>query len=403
MPRIGRLVVMVFASCALLAEAAVARAVPGCPFCGPTEPPFSHRLEKCDAAIQVKWVSLVGDETTMTAITTFEVVEVLRGKAQDFKSGSRVTIPFARNGQPGDLFLLFREPGEDEPAWTDPVEVTELRYEYIRQAPSPETPNRLTFFLKFLELADDEIAADAFAEFSRAEYKDVAALAPKLPREKLRTWLASKDLKLQVRLGLYGMLLGLAGDDTDAAFLEQLIMTRPDPERPRFGIDGMMAGYILLQRERGLNKLLDAKFNDPLAEDDLLPIRNALVFIWDYARDRVPGEALPAAMRRFLDRSQFAASVLPDLARWKDWSVLDRLTAAYGKAPFDSELTKQDIVKFALVCEKDGLKQDPNAPPVPPPASALKAREFLKGLDPEFVRGVERTLGGINRPLSNSR
>ncbi len=403
MPRIWRFALMVFAGGLLLADGAVARAVPGCPFCGPTEPPFSHRLAKCDAALQVKWVSLVGDETTMTAVTTFEVVEVVRGKAQDFKPGSRVTISFARDGQPGDLFLLFREQGEDEPTWTDPVEVTEGRYGYIRQAPSPETSNRLAFFLKFLEVADDEIAADAFAEFSRAEYKDVAALAPKLPRDKLRTWLASKDLKLQVRLGLYGMLLGLSGDDSDAAFLESLIMARPDPEQPRFGIDGMMAGYILLQRERGLNKLLDAKFNDPLAEDDLLPIRNALVFIWDYARDRVPAETLPAAMRRFLDRPRFAASVLPDLARWKDWSVLDRLTASYGKPPFDSDLSKQDIVKFALVCEKDGLKQDPNAPPVPPPASALKARAFLNGLDPEFVRGVERSLGGLARPLGNSK
>ena len=403
MPRIWRLVFMVLAGGLLLADGAVARAVPGCPFCGPTEPPFSHRLAKCDAALQVKWVSLVGDETTMTAVTTFEVVEVLRGKAEDFKPGSRVTIPFARDGQPGDLFLLFREPGEDEPTWTEPVEVTEGRYGYIRQAPYPETSNRLVFFLKFLEVADEEIAADAFAEFSRAEYKDVAVLAPKLPREKLRTWLASKDLKRQVRLGLYGMLLGLSGDDSDAAFLESLIMARPDPEQPRFGIDGMMAGYILLQRERGLNKLLDAKFNDPLAEDDLLPIRNALVFIWDYARDRVPAEALPAAMRRFLDRPRFAASVLPDLARWKDWSVLDRLTTSYGKPPFDSDLSKQDIVKFALVCEKDGLKQAPNSPPVPPPASALKARAFLNGLDPEFVRGVERSLGGLTRPLSNSK
>lgn len=396
MPRIRQVLLMAFA-CVALAAGREARAVPGCPFCGPTEPPFSQRLAECDAAVQVKWVSLVTDVDKGSETTTFEVVEVVRNGEREFKKGERLTIPFGRNGQPGDLFLLFGKMIEDELTWESPVEITELRYQYIRQAPSPETPDRLAFFLKFLELADEEIAGDAFAEFSRAQYKDVAALAPKLPRDKLRTWLASKDPKLQVRLGLYGMLLGLSGDDSDAAFLESLILSRPDPERPRFGIDGMMAGYILLQRERGLDKLLSAKFDDPLAEDDLLPLRNALVFVWDYARDRVPTETLQAAMRRYLDRSSLAASVLPDLARWKDWSVLERLTKSYGQPPFDADLAKQDIVKFALVCERDGLKKAPDAPP----ATAKKARLFLNGLDPDFVHGVERSLGGLPRP-SNS-
>ena len=399
MSRIWRCVVMALMGSALMVDATLARAVPGCPFCGPTEPPFSQRLAKCDAALQVKWVSLEGDATTIGATTTFEVVQVMRGDAKAYKAGTRVQIPFARDGQPGDMFLLFREPGEDEPTWTEPVEVTEGRFGYIRQLPSPETPDRLAFFLKFLESSDEQIAGDAFAELSRAEYRDVAALAPKLPREKLRLWLASKDLKLQVRIGLYGMLLGLSGDDRDAAFLESLIMTRPDPERPRFGIDGMMAGYILLQGERGMSKLLDAKFDDPLAEDDLLPIRNALVFIWDYAKDRVPKEPLLAAMRRFLDRPRLAASVLKDLARWKDWSVLDRLTKKYGQPPFDSNLARQEIVSFALVCEREGKRQAPDSLP----ASAVLARTFLNGLDPAFVRGVEQSRGGIARPLNEAQ
>lgn len=399
MSRIWRCVVMVLMGSALMANATMAHAVPGCPFCGPTEPPFSQRLAKCDAALQVKWVSLEGDATSVDATTSFEVVEVLRGDSKAIKQGMLVKIPFARDGQPGDLFLLFREAGEDEPTWTAPVEITEGRYGYIKQVPSPETPHRLAFFLKFLESSDEEIAGDAFAEFSRAQYIDVAALAPKLPREKLRSWLASKDLKLQVRIGLYGMMLGLSGDDRDAEFLESLIMTRPDPERPRFGIDGMMAGYILLQGEKGLDKLLKAKFDDPLAEDDLLPIRNALVFVWDYARDRVSAEKLQRAMRRFLDQPRLASSVLKDLARWKDWSLLDRLTAEYGKPPFDSDLAKQGIVSFALVCERDGKKQAPDVPP----ATAIKARVFLSGLDPEFVDGVEGSLGGIARPLSGAK
>ncbi|MBC8116102.1 MAG: hypothetical protein H7062_17075, partial [Candidatus Saccharimonas sp.] len=337
MPRIRQLLLMTFACLAMLAAARQARAVPGCPFCGPTDPPFSQRLAQCDAAAQVKWVSLVSDEEKQTETTTFEVVEVVKYGERVLKQGQKVTLPFGRDGQPGDLFLLIGKDDGEALNWELPVQLKgEYLYPYIRQVPSPETPDRLAFFLKFLEFSDAEIAGDAFAEMSRAQYKDVAALAPKLPREKLHKWLSSKDPAMQVRLGLYGMLLGLSGDDSDAAFLESLILTLPDPERPRFGIDGMMAGYILLQRERGLDKLLAAKFDDPLAEDDLLPLRNALVFVWDYARDRVPTETLQAAMRRYLDRPRLAASVLPDLARWKDWSVLERLIQSYGEAPFNA-------------------------------------------------------------------
>ena len=54
MSRIWRCVVMVLMGSALMANATMARAVPGCPFCGPTEPPFSQRLAKCDATLQVK-------------------------------------------------------------------------------------------------------------------------------------------------------------------------------------------------------------------------------------------------------------------------------------------------------------------------------------------------------------
>jgi hypothetical protein len=397
MPRIRQLLLMAFAF-VVLAAGREARAVPGCPFCGSTDPPFSQRLAQCDAAVQVKWVSLVSDEVKQTETTTFEVVEVVKNGERVLKQGQKVTLPFGRDGEPGELFLLIGKDDGEALGWELPVQLNgEYLYAYIRQVPSPETPDRLAFFLKFLEFSDAEIAGDAFAEMSRAQYKDVAALAPKLQREKLHKWLSSKDPAMQVRLGLYGMLLGLSGDDSDAKFLESLILTLPDPERPRFGIDGMMAGYILLQRERGLDKLLAAKFDDPLAEDDLLPLRNALVFVWDYARDRVPTETLQAAMRRYLDRPRLAASVLPDLARWKDWSVLERLIQSYGQAPFDADLAKQDIVKFALVCERDGLKQNPDAPP----ATARKARQFLNGLDPDFVRGVERSLGGLPRP-SNS-
>jgi hypothetical protein len=182
------------------------------------------------------------------------------------------------------------------------------------------------------------------------------------------------------------MMLGLSGDDSDAEFLEQLIMKSPEPDKPRFGIDGMMAGYVLIRGKAGLEKLTAAKFADPNGEDDLLALQNAVMFLWEYAQDRVPPDAIRATMRRNLDRPKIATAVIENLARWKDWESLDRLVQNYGKEPFDSNLSRQKIVKFALVCERDGKKTNPEA--LPP--SAIKARKFLNSLDRDFVESVER-------------
>jgi hypothetical protein len=373
----------------LLLAARESAAVPGCPFCAPSDPPFSERLARCDVALEVTWVSLKSDEEQGSEITTFEVVNAFRTTKLKFKEKDQVTWGYGRNGKPGDRFLLIGVEDQDTVTWEQPISLGgEYLYAYIRKVPPPEAPDRLAFFLKFLEFPDDEICSDAYAEFSRAQFKDVAALAPKLPRAKLRGWIASEDPRIQIRLGLYGMMLGLGGDDTDAEFLEQQIMKPAEPDKPRFGIDGMMAGYILLQGERGLQKLADAKFADPEGDDDLLALRNALMFLWDYGQDRIPADSLRAAMRRFLDRPTLAVNVIENLARWKDWTSLDPLIAAYGKAPFDSSLSRQKVVAFALVCEKDGKKTSPDAIP----ASAIKSRQFLDGLDRDFVRSVERFL-----------
>lgn len=390
MPRMRQWILGCGAFIAMLMIAGRVDAVPGCPFCAPSDPPFSERLARCDVALLVNWVSLTSDEKIVgKESTTFEVVTTFRTTKRKFNEKDKVVWEFGRDGKLGDRFLLIGTEDGETINWEKPVSLTgEYLYAYIRAVPPPEAPNRLAFYLKFLEFPDSEICSDAYAEFSRAQFKDVAALAPKLPRAKLRAWLESDDPQIQVRLGLYGMMLGLGGDDGDAEFLERLIMKSPDPDKPRFGIDGMMAGYILLRGERGLQKLLTAKFEDPKADDDLLALRNSLMFLWDYGQDRVPRDSVRAAMRRFLDRPRIAVNVIENLSRWKDWQSLDPLVAAYGKPPFDSNFSKQKVVAFALVCEKDGLKTSPDSLP----ATAVKARQFLNGLDREFVRSVERTV-----------
>lgn len=370
-------------------------AAPGCPFCPPTQPTFSERLSQSDVAGLAKWVSATQtknkDDEVGEAKTNLEVVDVIRtDNEKQFAPKSKVTLDFLREGTPGDLFVLFGKREDGKVGWSAPVEVTEVSYQYIRQAPAYEKPaqERLRFFLKCLELNDQTIANDAFAEFSRARYEDVAAIADQLPREKLRRWLESPETT-QIRRGFYGLLLGLCGDESDAAFLEAQIFAPVEPDSARLGIDGMMGGYLLLRGEQGLKRLVEGKLQvADTAATDLFALLNALRFAGEYGRDRIPLADLQGAMRQFLDRVEFAEIVLPDLARWKDWGVLDRLIANYGHEPFETDSGKLKIIQFAQACAKDSRTDGGT------PQRVAAAKQFLSKIEqesPDLIRQTRRS------------
>lgn len=380
-----------------LIASSIASAAPGCPFCPPTQPTFSEQLAQSDMAYLTKWVSATekkSDDEVGEAITKFEVVEVVRPGEPKLVKGDTITVDFLRNGQPGNLFLLIGSQGEEKTAWSAPIEVSEISYGYIKQAPALEAPaeKRLKYFLKFLEFGDPLIANDAFAEFSRARYEDVAAISAALPREKLRAWLAA-DETTKIRLGFYGLLLGLCGNDDDAKFLEAKIFAKVAEDDVRLGIDGMMGGYLLLTGERGLERLIDGKLKtDDTQRTDLFAVLNALRFAWEYNRDRFPPDRLRAALRMYLDRDEFAEIVVADIARWKDWSVLGRLIAAYGKPPFETPSGKLKVIQFAQACIKDLSQSQADL------ERLEQAIAFIKRVEkesPDLVKPKRRPLPGL--------
>ncbi len=113
---------------------------------------------------------------------------IVKAPKESVAKGDRVTLARYRAGKKGDLFLLMgtksgRGNGID---WGSPTEITESSFNYVAQAPTPEVPvsKRLTYFVRFLEFPDQLISNDAYAEFANAPYKDIEAVASKLPHEK---------------------------------------------------------------------------------------------------------------------------------------------------------------------------------------------------------------------------
>ena len=285
-----------------------------CPLCPIQSITLAEQLAQSDAAVLVQWVEGKKAEEKKLGSTTYEIIQLVHGDAKTIKKGERVSLNRYRAAPKGDLFMLMGSKAKTI-EWSSPLEVSETSFNYISQAPSPEAPpkKRLAYFLKFLEFPDQLISNDAYAEFANAPYKHIAPLAKSMPRERLRKWIANPDTPA-TRLGLYGLMLGLCGEEEDAKSMKSKII---EPTKDfRLGIDGVIAGYLLLTGEKGMDLIDRMKLEhtyvvnengkpvlDNKGKKQVMPLSEtyaalqALRFLWTYGDGRISKLRLRQSMR----------------------------------------------------------------------------------------------------------
>lgn len=333
-----------------------------CPFCAAPSLTMAEQVAQSDATVLVQWASGVKGTDDSAGSTTFEVKQIVRNFKDTVKVGEKVTLPRYRAGKAGDLFMLMGTQTEKGKSieWGSPLEVTEASFNYISQAPSPEVPvaKRLEYYVKFLEFSDQLVANDAYGEFANAPYEDITKLGSKMPREKIRGWVTNPETPA-TRLGLYGLLIGLCGNADDGKAVEAKILQKSDDFR--LGIDGLISGYLLLNGAKGLDVIDDAKLrNKNVPFSETYAAMQAIRFMWQYGDGKIEQERLRASMRILLDRPELADLVIADLARWKDWSLQERLMKMYGEGEFNIPSIKRAIIRYMLVSSKD-LPKDATA------------------------------------------
>lgn len=362
-------------------------ATQACPFCDAPTLTLAERFSKADMAVEAKWIDAHDAETGRPAHTTYEVIRVLRSGPESLETGSRIRVDALHTAKAGDRTLLLGTRGK-KINWGEPLDLTQTAFNYVLQAPSHDVTGsrRLTYFVKFLEYPDLAISNDAYAEFANASYEDIVPIARQLPHDKVRKWLVSPAAKN--RLGLYGMMLGLCGDSADAAYMEKIITLPTDGER--LGIDGIMAGYLLLKGDKGLRLIEKTKLNTTAPDRETFAATQALRFMWTYGDGRISQERLRSSMHALLDHPIFAEIAVIDLTRWKDWSIRQRLMQMYKEPDQDPR------IKLAILQYMDLASKDTGKPPVErKPQHAQDATEFLQRVrqeDPKTFAKFQRLL-----------
>jgi hypothetical protein len=135
-------------------------------------------------------------------------------------------------------------------------------------------------------------------------------------------------------------------------------------------LDAMIAAYLTLSGPAGVGLIDDLYLKNQAAEyPDIYAAVTALRFHGQEEK-AVSRERLLESMRLMLARKQMCEMVIPDLARWQDWSVMEQLVKLYKESDDDSNWIRTPIIQYLRVC--------------PLPAAKTHLEEIAK-LNPELM------------------
>ncbi|TWT47451.1 hypothetical protein [Botrimarina hoheduenensis] len=324
-------------------------------------------------------------------------------------------------GDPDTQTVFYLRGVGEPPEWTIPMPLSERAVEYVTQLFSlpPSGVERVAFFQEYLEDEDPLLGQDAYDEFARAPYQDIIDLADRMDRDQLIAWIEGSRVSPS-RRRLFLTMLGVCGQQEDLRRIEALL--RSDirligpvadaaaaaslataggvsglsaavvPEAIRFGergrklgLDAMIACYLTLSGrlsnvEAALVQVEDRFLRDPQTEySHVHAALMAVRFLAEERQDLVPLERVIRSARLLLDNPEFADQVIPDLARWEDWSVIDRMVQLFEKS-FEEDANR--YVREPVITYLDVAAEQPGAVG----EAAVRALERVEGLDPAAAK-----------------
>jgi uncharacterized membrane protein YgcG len=346
--------------------------VQACPFCNAQTKTLSEEIDSSDAVVVAKLIKGPTKEAIASgnadAESTFEIVQVLKG-ADIVGKTRQIQVLYFGQQPAGTQFLIFGiDPKKVQ--WATPNALSTRAVKYVAElAKLPKNgADRLAFFQEYLEDKESLLSTDAYDEFARAPYAEVKELKSRMHHDRLLEWISDRDVPSS-RRRLYLTMLGVCGQAGDIALLQNMIKS---PERQvRTALDAMVACYLILKGPDGMPLIEDLFLKNKDAEyTDTYATIMALRFLGQETTV-VPKQRLLAGLRAMLDRPQLADLVIPDLARWQDWSAMDKLVELFKTANEESSWVKVPVVNYLRACPK--------------PEAKVYLAELAK-LDPESVK-----------------
>ncbi|MCA9186927.1 MAG: hypothetical protein R3E01_35910 [Pirellulaceae bacterium] len=353
----------------------VAQQAAACPFCSAVSQTFAEEMESMDAVVYAELVEapdkIPEDSNAPLPKCRFRVAEILKGE-QWVKPGTDIEIFFFGTPDKSRKYLMMAA-DPPELIWSTPIGLSDRCDKYLKEVRElPRDPSRLQFFQTHLEDQDEMICRDAFDEFAKAPYEDMIALRESMDRAQIVAWVKDPQVPSE-RRKLYLTMLGICGTREDADMLEEMIRfvtavpqaAEPDPNDPQVerrrqikgGLDALVASYLSLRGDDGMPAVEESLLDNSNAEfSDTYSAILALRFHGTQT-ERISHMRILEAFRLVLTKPQMADLVIPDLARWEDWSVIPQLVTLFKDAQEEANWVRVPIVNYLQACPLPEAKQ----------------------------------------------
>ena len=164
------------------------------------------------------------------------------------------------------------------------------------------------------------VAQAAYQELAPAPYAMLRTLRPVLDRERVRQWVGDKTLP--GRQPLYLLLLGIAGDATDAKRIETRIDVA-QREHSSANLSAMLAADLELRGEPRVAFIERTYLSDHTRTTEEISAALLALSVHGNAPGAVSRNRVVAAYRLLIrERNPLAGYVAPDLAAWSDWGAV---------------------------------------------------------------------------------
>ena len=341
---------LLLASLALFAAPALASA---CPFCASAGQTLLGEVNQAQLIVFGTMTNAKRDPNEFGKGTTDLEIEVVVKDNEFLKGRKKITLPRYVPSDPKNKtkHLVFCEiyKGEIDPYRGEAVPADSKIAEYLKGAIAirdKDMPTRLRYFFNNFDSPDWAIAGDAFQEFSNAEYKDVRVAAAKMNPDQILKMLKDPNTSI-ARVGLLGLLLGHCGtNEKHGKVLKEFI---DDPKiKQATGLDGLLAGYILLDQKDGMN-YVSGLIKD--SKEDFL-IRYAALrsmrFFWEHREDVLKKPVIVDAVQPLLEQPDIVDLAVEDLRKWGRWELASKIVGLFDKPTHDIPIVQRSIIKYAL-------------------------------------------------------
>lgn len=316
----GRVSTRAWLAVALLSVSSAAAA---CPIClGAGQPNTAQQLATAQQAVLA---------APTADASRFRVIEVVHG---DRPSGTTIEGGYPRrastadaNVPKGKALLLVRN--DPFPTWVILGAIGKEQTEWLRKLAAGQRFEdmsaedwraRVALVLPYLESSDPLAAELAYGELAAAPYAAMRTVKPQLNARAVRAWLA--DPQLAARHRLYVLLLGFAGNASDAAALDQRLEAAWKAGDVT-NLASMLAADLELRGVARMAWIDERYLSDRARSASEISAALLALSVHGNAGGVIPRERVIQSYRKFMkEHPEISGYVAPDLAAWQYWDAV---------------------------------------------------------------------------------